>query len=87
MGISVSEMMTASLRNNIAAHRAEFPEAKYLSEWQVATAIKVSLAVNCLASGVQKGPIYLPTPTGSGKTTGAIWGIVRLLDHFYDHTV
>jgi len=86
MGISIGQMMTAGLRNNIAAHREEFPEAKHLSEWQVATAIKVSGAVNCIASGIQKGPIYVPTPTGSGKTTGAIWGIVRLFDHFYDHT-
>jgi hypothetical protein len=50
----------------------------------MATAINVSSAVNCLATGLQKGPIYLPTPTGSGKTTGAIWGIIRLLDHYYD---
>jgi ATP:corrinoid adenosyltransferase len=78
-------MMSAGLRNNIASHRNEFPEAKHLSDWQMATAIKVSSAVECLATGLQKGPIYLPTPTGSGKTTGAIWGIIRLLDHYYAH--
>jgi ATP:corrinoid adenosyltransferase len=84
MGISVSQMMTAGFRSNIASHREEFPEANHLSGWQIATAIKVSSAVQCLATGLQEGPIYIPTPTGSGKTTGAIWGIIRLLDHYYD---
>jgi hypothetical protein len=32
MGISVSQMMTAGFRSNIASHREEFPEAKHLSE-------------------------------------------------------
>ena len=84
MGINVSQMMTNGLRRNIASHRQKYQEARHLSDWQVATSLKVSSAMFCLAAGFEKGPIYIPTPTGSGKTTGAIWGIVELLEHEYD---
>jgi len=84
MGINISQMMTNGLRNNITSHRQQYDETKHLSDWQVATSLKVSSAMFCLAAGLEKGPIYIPTPTGSGKTTGAIWGIIELLAHEYE---
>ena len=60
----------------IARRRAAFDEAKHLSDWQVHSAHIAAGAINTVVSGFQTGPVYVPMPTGSGKTVGAIWGII-----------
>jgi hypothetical protein len=55
-----------------------------LSDWQVQSAHIVAGAINLLSQGVEPGPLYVPMPTGSGKTTGAIWGIVDFARSYPD---
>ena len=69
--------MKRSLFDKAIEHRRKtFPECEYLSDWQIHSAHLAVGAVNFVAGGYVQGPVYLPMPTGSGKTTGAIWGIV-----------
>jgi len=60
----------------IARRRAAFDEAKHLSDWQVHSAHIAAGAIGTVVSEFQTGPVYVPMPTGSGKTVGAIWGII-----------
>ena len=60
----------------IARRRAAFDEAKHLSDWQVHSAHIAAGAIGTVVSDFQTGPLYVPMPTGSGKTVGAIWGII-----------
>ena len=39
-----------------------------------------SSAIKFTYDGYEEGPYFVPMPTGSGKTTGAIWGIIELLE-------
>ena len=68
----------------IAKRRQENDGLTYLSDWQVHSAHLTSGAITSLASGYQTGPLYVPMPTGSGKTTGAIWGVVQFAKEYPD---
>lgn len=68
-------------KNDVAKRRAEFPnDSKFLSDWQIHTAHLVHAAIMNKATDTpyDSGPRYIPFPTGSGKTIGAIWGIVKV---------
>ena len=71
--------MSHILKDAIALRRKEHPDEHFLSDWQVHSANLVSVAISCKADGgpMDAGPRYLPFPTGSGKTYGAIWGISK----------
>ena len=58
----------------IARRRTAFDEAQHLSDWQVHSAHIAAGAIGTVVSDFQTGPLYVPMPTGSGKTVGAIWG-------------
>lgn len=68
----------------IAKRRVENGGLEWLSDWQVHSAHITAGAIGNIASGFQTGPIYVPMPTGSGKTTGAIWGIVDFAEQHLD---
>ena len=68
----------------IAKRREENGGCKWLSDWQVHSAHITAGAIDSLASGYETGPLYVPMPTGSGKTTGAIWGIVDFAAKYPD---
>lgn len=60
----------------ITRRRSENDGCDWLSDWQVHSAHVTAGAISMLSQEVEPGPLYVPMPTGSGKTTGAIWGIV-----------
>jgi len=64
----------------IERRRQQYKETQYLSEWQVHSAHLTSSAIKFTYDGYEEGPYFVPMPTGSGKTTGAIWGIIELLE-------
>lgn len=64
----------------VVRRRKENGGLAHLSDWQVHSAHVTAGDITTLASGFQTGPIYVPMPTGSGKTTGAVWGIVDALE-------
>jgi len=64
----------------INRRRQKYTEAQYLSDWQIHSAHLTAGAIDALYTGFSDGPIFVPMPTGSGKTTGAIWGIIELLE-------
>ena len=66
----------------LARCRRDNPEAAFLSDWQVYSANLVLFAISSKAFGMDTGPKYIPMPTGAGKTTGAIWGIVNVVQEF-----
>ena len=68
----------------IAKRRQENGGLTYLSDWQVHSAHLTAGAISSLADGYQTGPLYVPMPTGSGKTTGAIWGVVQFAKEYPD---
>ena len=68
----------------IAKRRQENDGLTYLSDWQVHSAHLTAGAISSLADGYQSGPVYVPMPTGSGKTTGAIWGVVQFAKEYPD---
>jgi len=68
----------------ILAKRAKYPECSHLSDWQVHSAHLTSGAIKQLTFEWQDGPLFVPMPTGSGKTTGAIWGISELVEEHPD---
>ena len=61
----------------IERRRQSYKECEWLSDWQVHSAHIAAGAISSLACEFETGPFYVPMPTGSGKTTGAIWGIVE----------
>lgn len=40
----------------------------------------VSSAIKFTQTDIEEGSWFVPMPTGSGKTTGAIWGLVELCE-------
>ncbi|MFC6637785.1 DEAD/DEAH box helicase [Sulfitobacter sediminilitoris] len=68
----------------IARRRNEKGGLDWLSDWQVNSANMTASAIIIMAEGFETGPLYVPMPTGSGKTTGAIWGIIRFAKDFPD---
>ena len=64
----------------IEKRRQQYKEAQYLSDWQVHSAHLTAGAIKFTHDGYSEGPYFVPMPTGSGKTTGAIWGIIELLE-------
>ena len=52
--------------------RQQHPECSYLSDWQTYPAGIVASSIYKIVLGRENGPLYIPMPTGSGKTTGAI---------------
>jgi hypothetical protein len=71
----------------IKRRRNTYKECEYLSDWQVHSAHLAAGSISSLACGFEQGPIYLPMPTGSGKTTGAIWGIVEFVKEYPDKKI
>ena len=71
----------------IIKRREAWPNnTSYLSDWQVHSAHLTAVAIRSVAddNSFEVGPIYVPMPTGSGKTTGAIWGIVDCAREYPD---
>ena len=68
----------------IDRRRQQHPECSYLSDWQTYSAGIVATSIHNLICGIENGPVYIPMPTGSGKTTGAIWGILDVLKDYPD---
>lgn len=71
----------------VADRRKQFPEARLLSDYQVESAHVTALAISSVADGSQTGPVYVSMPTGSGKTTGAIWGTVDVYNKNPDQKI
>ena len=68
----------------ITRRRQQHPECSYLSDWQTYSAGIVASSIYKIVLGRENGPVYIPMPTGSGKTTGAIWGILDVLKDYPD---
>ena len=68
----------------IKRRRQQHPEFSYLSDWQTYSAGIVASSIYKIVLGMENGPVYIPMPTGSGKTTGAIWGILDVLKDYPD---
>ena len=64
----------------IARRRTTYEDAQHLSDWQIHSAHLVSSAIKFTHTDIKAGPWFVPMPTGSGKTTGAIWGITELCE-------
>lgn len=71
----------------IAKRRSENGGLEWLSDWQVHSAHITAGAIGSVASGYEAGPLYVPMPTGSGKTTGAIWGVVQTAQEYPDQRI
>ena len=65
----------------VAKRRVEYPEYDFLSDYQVHSANLVSTTIQSKAQepSYEDGPVYVPFPTGSGKTLLA-QTLARLLD-------
>lgn len=68
----------------IKQRRQENDGLAYLSDWQVHSAHLTAGAITSVAEGFSDGPMYVPMPTGSGKTTGAIWGMLKVAQEYPD---
>ena len=68
----------------IERRRQSYKECEWLSDWQVHSAHIAAGTISSLACEFETGPLYVPMPTGSGKTTGAIWGIVEFVKSYPD---
>lgn len=85
--MAVTEPQVRSIRlftDAIAKRRQENDGLAYLSDWQVHSAHLTAGAISSIADGYEVGPLYVPMPTGSGKTTGAIWGMLKVAQEFPD---
>lgn len=71
----------------IAQRRDDEGGLDHLTDWQIYSANLVASDIKFFAGGFCKGPLYLSMPTGTGKTTGAIWGIEALLDENPDERI
>ena len=79
--MAVTELQVRAIRlftDAIAKRRQENDGLAYLSDWQFHSAHLTAGAVSSLADGYEAGPLFVPIPTGSGKTTGAIWGMLKV---------
>ncbi len=83
----ISGMKIRLFNDAIKRRRNTYKECQYLSDWQVHSAHLAAGAISSLAFGFEKGPVYLPMPTGFGKTTGAIWGIVEFVKEYPDKKI
>ena len=70
-----SDMTIKLFPEAIQRRREAYKECEWLSGWQVHSAHLVAGSIGLLACGFETGPIYVPMPTGSGKTVGAIYKI------------
>jgi hypothetical protein len=59
----------------------------HLSDWQVHSAHIVAGDISSMKFGFQDGPLYVSMPTGVGKTTGAIWGMISCSMGYPDDTI
>lgn len=71
----------------IQQRREQHGDFPRLSDWQVHSAHITAGAILSLVQEVETGPLYVPMPTGSGKTTGARWGIEDVANRFPDHKI
>lgn len=71
----------------IQRRQAEDDICRRMSDWQVHSANITASAINMLAQEIEVGPLYVPMPTGSGKTIGAIWGIADLVGQHSEQRV
>ena len=55
------------------------PEFHNLTAYQATAASTVAEAIQRKGAGLEAGPRYISMPVGAGKTTGAVWGIVRFV--------
>lgn len=60
----------------VERRRKENNDMYFMSDWQVHSANIIATEISGIVNGFRSGPIYVPMPTGTGKTTGAVWGIV-----------
>ena len=77
------------MQDVVAKRRLEFPEYDFLSDYQVHSASLVSSTIHSKAHepSYENEPVYLPFPTGSGKTIGAIWGITKVVEQYPDKRI
>ena len=77
------------MQDVVAKRRLEFPEYDFLSDYQVHSASLVSSTIHSKAQepSYEDGPVYVPFPTGSGKTIGAIWGITKVVEQYPDKRI
>ena len=75
-------MKNVTINDLIKQCRETYSECEYLSDWQVQSSYITASSIEMVSLGNEQGPVYLPMPTGSGKTTGAIWGIVEFVKRF-----
>lgn len=83
-------MVNVMMSEAVAQRRQEFPsDSQYLSNWQVQCAHLVQSAIVDKAQdqAVDAGARYIPFPTGSGKTVGAVWGIVKVAKEHPDKRI
>lgn len=73
--------------NRISEYREKNGGLAYLSDWQVHSAHITAGDIKFLCDPLHPGPIYIPMPTGSGKTTGAIWAIENVLEEYPVHRI
>lgn len=73
--------------NAVQRNRDQHGGLQHLSDWQVYSASMVASTISCVALGVYSGPIYIPMPTGAGKTTGAIWGMIHVLEEYPEERI
>ena len=70
----------------INRRRQKYTEAQYLSDWQIHSAHLTAGAIDALYTGFSDGPIFVPMPTGSGKTTGdCIKANILVVTHCVTH--
>jgi hypothetical protein len=74
-------------QRNIDRRRDDEGGLHYLSDWQVHSTNLVASDIKFFALGFGQGPLYISLPTGTGKTTGAIWGIQAVLDDNPDERI
>ena len=77
------------MQDVVAKRRAEYPEYDFLSDYQVHSANLVSSTIHGKAQeqSLDASPVYVPFPTGSGKTVGAIWGITKVIEQHPDKRI
>ena len=77
------------MQDVVARRRGEYPEYDFLSDYQVHSASLVSSTIEGKAQEycLDAGPVYVPFPTGSGKTIGAIWGITSVVERYPDKRI
>ena len=77
------------MQDVVAKRREEYPDYDFLSDYQVHSASLVSFTIQgkAMATPYEAGPVYVPFPTGSGKTVGAIWGITKAVEQYPDKRI